>query len=48
MFGKSWTRVSSWLRKQDTEKVGRVILVVLIYFVLACGAAFASILWRIV
>lgn len=48
MFGKSWTRVSSWLRKLDREKAGQVFLVILIYLVLACGAAIASILWRIV
>lgn len=48
MFGKSWTRVSSWLRKLDRERVGHFFLIGLIYLVLACGAAVASILWRIV
>ena len=48
MFGKSWTRVSSWLRRLDPEKVGRVFLVGLVYLILVLGAAVASILWRIV
>lgn len=49
MFGKSWTRVSSWLRKaENRDKAGQALLVALIYLVLAFGAAVASILWRIV
>lgn len=48
MFGKSLTKVSSWLRRLDRDKVAQRFLIGLIYAVLAFGAAVASILWRIV
>ena len=44
----SWTRVSSWLRKLDREKIGNWFLVAVFYLMLALGAGIASILWSIV
>lgn len=48
MSVRNWTRVLSWLRKQDREKIGNWFLVAVFYLMLALGAGIASILWRIV
>lgn len=49
MCGKSWTRVSNWLRDADNrERAGNIAVVIVFYLVLAFAAGIASIVWRLV
>ena len=46
MCGKSWTRVSSWLRdRENRERAGNVVVVIVLYLVIAFAAGLASIIW---
>lgn len=48
MFARSWKRVSSWLRRCNTERVCAVASVVIGYLLLAFIGGVAVILWGVV